>query len=535
MQATKLLDVLRDMEVKYRLDEANCKPDPLHYALVMDAFGRCGEVQNAENLLVEMMKSEDIEPTVICFNSVIKGHAKSKSPDALKRIDALFRKLKQGVRTGDTTIYPSIATYPLVTRAWALSGLPEAADYVHDLFHEVRQEFENGETRVQQMSDMYSNLFLALANSGRLDAVQTAVIILNDMIRKHLDNELYCRPAPFHFSVVIGACGSVGDVANAEKLFERSKELLGMDLYSGYTSALNAFANSSHPKCGERAEAFLRKTRDPNSTAFSLAMKAWLRSGSAGSTIGPIQRLFDEMLQRFNDGNENCRPHGRCYWVLLSAWSRSGREDAGQKALSILNDMEQRHKADSSNPKPRNIEYNSVISAFSRIGDAENAEKVLEKMTKAKDIVDPDEYSYGAVMSSYSRSQLPDAGEKADALLNRLEGGIPSGEKTIYPDTANYLSAVRAWSRSGSPEAYTRAMAVLTRMVERLNKADKARRSSSKYLAVFVEVLLALRSCKDVTDKAGPTQEIVSMMESCNLTPNAMTSKLIEEMSGLTK
>jgi hypothetical protein len=69
-------------------------------------------------------------------------------------------------------------------------------------------------------------------------------------------------------------------------------------------------------------------------------------------------------------------------------------------------------------------------------------------------------------MHSRARSGSPDAGEKADALLRKMEllSRMEKYEYRIHPDTISFNTCIKAWCNSGLPNSPLKAEEVLTKL-----------------------------------------------------------------------
>ena len=69
-------------------------------------------------------------------------------------------------------------------------------------------------------------------------------------------------------------------------------------------------------------------------------------------------------------------------------------------------------------------------------------------------------------LHSRARSGSPDAGEKADALLRKMEllSRMEKYEYRIHPDTISFNTCIKAWCNSGLPNSPLKAEEILTKL-----------------------------------------------------------------------
>jgi hypothetical protein len=79
-------------------------------------------------------------------------------------------------------------------------------------------------------------------------------------------------------------------------------------------------------------------------------------------------------------------------------------------------------------------------------------------------------YSYlpfDRVLSAYQRSEDPEAAQRADDIVRRMEELYETGEIDAPPDTYHYTILCGTWARSGNKYSVDRVLQILVHMVER--------------------------------------------------------------------
>ena len=151
------------------------------------------------------------------------------------------------------------------------------------------------------------------------------------------------------------------------------------------------------------------------------------------------------------------KPNVRSYSTVMDAWSRrSGKVPQGAaQAQAVLERLEQLYATtDDKAFQPNTIAYNTVIAAWAKDGgQADKAQLLLERMGHLADVI-----SHNAVLLAWARSGLPNAGERAEALLREMK----------IVNARSYTTVIDAWSRSHpyNDESGERAYALLHEMEE---------------------------------------------------------------------
>ena len=118
------------------------------------------------------------------------------------------------------------------------------------------------------------------------------------------------------------------------------------------------------------------------------------------------------MRSSYATGNVRARNDTVTYGATMSAWARSGREDAADWAVSLLDNTEDLWKADNGDVGPSRAAYNDALNALSKLGmdkSARGAEYLLRRMEElfwngngGYGDMRPYEISYTSVINAWS-------------------------------------------------------------------------------------------------------------------------------------
>jgi len=216
-----------------------------------------------------------------------------------------------------------------------------------------------------------------------------------------------------------------------------------------YNTVLNALAKSSSLDGAQKAQDLLEQM-EKTYEQQSRANQEWY-TGMSNTTENLYQGAPVISV----------KPNVCSYSTVMDGWSRrSGKvPQAAQRANSILEKLEALYReTNDSTYKPNAISYNTVIAAFAKDkGHADQAIQILKKMGSLADII-----SYNTVLLALARSGLPDAGERAEALLREMK----------FVNARSYTTTIDAWSRchSYSDESAERAYALVQEMEDKYEK-----------------------------------------------------------------
>jgi len=281
-------------------------------------------------------------------------------------------------------------------------------------------------------------------NLRKLPAREAEDKLFHTVHQYEVDPENSLRPLPHSFSIVLNSYAQMGAAREAQALLDVMHHLYGEGKYH-----------------------WLR----PQVAHYSSVINAWMRSGEAGY-LDQVDGLLQEM-EDFSSPSclSSARPNQIVYNKVIHGLAKAGELERAEHML-------ERISSSSSRCVPDIISFNGVLHALAKSGkrgSAQRAEEILQRLevmhyeqnSNANEIVRPDLYTYNTVIDAWAKSckYEPDAAERAEALLRRMEEMHASGNKSVKPDTVSYTTVIDAWSKSGNKAvAGERADALLKSM-----------------------------------------------------------------------
>jgi len=168
------------------------------------------------------------------------------------------------------------------------------------------------------------------------------------------------------------------------------------------------------------------------------AIQAWGKLGNSTRA----EELVKRMIQR---DHAEFAPNYATYVSLIDAFGRSG--DA-EKAIHWLGRIPNNMSRPSTLSATRI--HNGVLNAFARNGQAEEAVAYLKKM-KDQLQIEPDSYSYSAIMQAWKNSDLPDARFRVEALLDAVKENYQAQRQEMQAPNKTVTGV--AMSMAVSPES----------------------------------------------------------------------------------
>lgn len=296
------------------------------------------------------------------------------------------------------------------------------------------------------------------------------------------------------------------DASAALAAFHLLRELTYPDTVT-YNGVLKALAKSTSLNGAQQAQDLLEEMQDTYA-AQSKANQEWYLD---------MHNYTENQIQQ-GAPRITVKPNVRSYSTVMDAWSRrSGRvPNAALRAQAVLEQLEDLYKTTGDLAfKPNTISYNTVIAAWAKDGgQADKAQFVLERMGGLADVI-----SYNAVLLAWARSGLPNAGERAEALLRDMK----------FANARTYTTVIDAWSRSHpyNNESAERAHALLQEMED---KYERRRDASIRPNCVTYSIVINAYALSRAPNKAQKAWNILQRMlqlsdsgENVNAKPSLIT------------
>jgi hypothetical protein len=144
------------------------RPDGSHVAAVLSAFVNAGDVENANALFRHYFQAKGIQPTVACFNALVKACGKPNYSDGANKAEAILRAMK-----AEHSVDPDLNSYMACLMCWYKSGRTEAFQRAKALVEEMIEQARSGNDAVAPNDKAFQVLVSTLL---RVSAVKDGTI-----------------------------------------------------------------------------------------------------------------------------------------------------------------------------------------------------------------------------------------------------------------------------------------------------------------------------------------------------------------------
>lgn len=162
------------------------------------------------------------------------------------------------------------------------------------------------------------------------------------------------------------------------------------------------------------------------------------------------QATVDRMIQLYAKGLGHVRPTRTVLNVLIHAWSRSKEKGAAQNAEKIFQWMESQFQSGDDLVRPDEVSLCAVLNAWANQADQGGAERAIQ-IWQHTESVSADDRGFrptvampNIVIKAIARSKDPDAANKAEQILLRLEEDFRLGKSFLRPDVTTFSSVINA-------------------------------------------------------------------------------------------
>lgn len=419
-RAQRLLEQMIAMEEEGILRDPPSTQD-YHAVLECWAYHSSGSVvtiQGAESLLQlthRMIQEKAIsEHTCSLILSILanSGHAGS----AIQFLDTIQSQLP--------SITISVEMYNYLLLAHLNSSHPDAAEQAHELFTQMRRKENN---LPQPDGSSYDLVLQCWSMSSHAQAATQAQRLLDQMKADKI------RTTLTSYQSVITLWAQKGEAKRAELLLTR--------LVTDY---------------GAQFDAQLKPTLEPFQTVLTAYAKSFHPDAAPNA-----EYLLTHMRELYQSEMLETQPDVLSYNLVLRCWMHSKKPDAPQRAVSLLDQM----RADGISPDTTTI--NSVLNSLANRGDALTTEELLWEFYERylEDPLhnpQPDVISFGTALKAWSRTKdNSQAGERAEALLLKLQKLHESGWERCQPDMAVYSCVMKCHIQSLDKNAPHKVEALL--------------------------------------------------------------------------
>jgi Pentatricopeptide repeat domain len=503
-------------------------PNVLVYTVFLGGLARSKErdlARQAEDVL-ERMRNHGVQPDMVAYTSVLNCWSKAVSRReremaASRSLHLLEDMERRYVRLEEYHVKPSLVTYATAIRAIGRSLDPQAATLAEAILDRMYHLHRTGLiANLKPNTQTYNALLHALSmspgsESQKLKYARRAEEILMKMRRlsgaaispqdeasdddDNLDSERRSggqerdvEPDVRSWAAVLRAWAQCSWEAadNCQRILDvlrdlrESGETSVRPNFVCYTTVMGAWGNSKRKDGLERMEALLKymeveyeKTLEadvrPNTVSYVTAIDAFIRRNEPDAARR-AQATVDRMLRLYAKGLGHVRPTRIIFNCLIHAYSKSKEKGAPQNAEKIFKWMETQSRIDEQ-VRPDGTSLCGVLNAWANLGSTEGAERALQIWNRMESVPSQErgfELSItmpNIAIKAIARTRDPDAVDKVERILLKLEDDYQTGTSRLRPDVTTASSVINAAAYyAGLPDGRPRALEIALRTFNKI-------------------------------------------------------------------
>lgn len=482
-------------------------------------------------------KRESLKPNVNTYNLVIGALSRSSSSNSPNRAEWYLRRME---KTEDVDLKIFVEDED----DCSLEDLPLATAYADALSYNlvINAYSSTASIKKNKIDDK------VISRAKKADAILQRLEERFNRIKRETS-----RPDIFSYSSVLHAYANAGKAPEAERILNRIIDLSNKTSSSGmgsntsiqpniicFNTVIDAWSKTRGHSSAENAHAILTQMEDlagiykdlyPDTISYSSVISAYARSGrdDAGDRA---EELLQRSLKLYSDGQDGLKPDSITFITCIDALSKqclrvyekkrniTECNSIEERIRSVVNQMDGLQASGDGHVRACTVAYNILLDLFAKTSQVDKAEQLLNRMDEmSKDgsyHVKPDIISYNSVLFALSRSTRNASLKKAESLLESMEGG----DIAVKPDVVSYNTVMNGLAKSKASGTAQHVQEIILSMEERYkNKTSQVKPN-----------LITYNICIDAWSKSGEEkalyhveQILETMIQSDDVRPDVFT------------
>lgn len=482
--------LLRKLESLYHeTGDLDWEPDIAAYNIVLLAWSKANRPDRASIMLQDIIERSIVKPNSHSFDAVLSGWAKAGCPE---QAEACLNQMHEYYTMGGHESPPTVVTYNIVLDAWAKSRRRDAWERAQNILQHMDVLYKAGEEGVKPTTRTWNTVFNCFRYCGHGD-FHHAFRLLDKFLVAVDEGSVDGSPNLITWNTLLAACArNTKDDYRVNQIWKMMRDRGCKPDIITYNTTFSCYSQYSGRKNESRRtmESYLDSLRNdktlvPTATTYLALIDAWINFGmlenaesvlqdlvttatSASNGLDPVLEPFHRVLMAWSDVGEprrveslvllmeelkdrarleHLKPTSETYNILLQAWARSKKRQAGERTDIILREMASRGV--SINLKS----YNFTLTAWANSGDPTALTKIesiiLEMILHQKPELMPDNVTYNTWLKAI-------LGGEESAKLRRIKELLRTMKIHNFEPNDLMLERVQKVIGAGSDERLTK-------------------------------------------------------------------------------
>jgi hypothetical protein len=177
---------------------------------------------------------------------------------------------------------------------------------------------------------------------------------------------------------------------------------------------------------------------------FHSLLNAWIKTSRLVDAFQNAWQILRTLKEDPTCIQLRLRPDTSLYGAVLKCLSTSTRQDAGERAIEILDEMDRENQLGDQNCKPNEICFSLAIKACLQSEHHPLVDGLLVRMEQAG--YPPDVRTYNEILTHWSKIKTKEAAERTERIIAKMK------THTTGPDVISYNIVIAAWARMSSSD-----------------------------------------------------------------------------------
>lgn len=433
-----------------------------HFTIVMDAFGRIGETENAE----QVYESMSVMPNRVTRNVLLLAHVRAGN---IVRAEHWLRKMGEEA---------TIADYNILLSAYAREGKAHSAEQLIKVMVDRCETTDRkcscepnllsynylleAHAKMEGSSERCIEILTAMEHQGNVDARTFAAVVQCLLHDKR--SEFALKKAELFYRIA------------KEKKFSKDMDRFQASVLDAYVAVAESSSNvATRTKVAEEAHALLSEMEGTvNVIVYNKLLKVWKLARTADSVA-----RAEGILKQMREQNVADRVS---YTTVIGLYANRGDKQSALKANELLDLMIQ------NGCEPNTQTYNNLILAWARSGNPIRAEQVLDVMERAESpSMVPTVVTYSTVMDGWCKSKETHAALKCETVFKRMQQSFLAGNISARPNLISYVTLINAHAASSEKGSAKKAQDVLFEVFEEYKRGSTGLKPNAQMVSIVIE------------------------------------------------
>jgi hypothetical protein len=265
-----------------------------------------------------------------------------------------------------------------------------------------------------------------------------------------------------------------------------------------YSTLITALGWRNDPAAVRKVQSIFQGMKaagiEPDLAAYAAVLTTMARTQSLEGAQRALLLLNELEELSKEPGKEDLCPNLACYTSVIYAWARSGSPEASTQCSAVYTRLEEAFERSGRDPalQPNTVVFNALIEVEIKSGRADAGDRACALLDRLEIAVAdgmaerPNSRVYTKIMTAYWKSGDKDAVAKSQAMFDRMKDAYEGGNSAAKPDTHAITTLMQAWAKSDATDKATQTWKLLDEMSDAYRQGDLDMKPSAHAFAAVL-------------------------------------------------